>query len=135
MISGCRLAISTLFNAFSIYIATYFNLHLQKFEKSHYLFEVNRRQTIFFEIKCYSCTNDAMLYSWLYPFLEYNLNLSIYRKTRKSFHFARILTKDFLRIFRTVKALYVLKHVIITFYLPHIFQYIPFKNVVNYFCF
>ena len=27
------------------------------------------------------------------------------------------------------------KHVIITFYLPHIFQYIPLKNVVNYFCF
>ena len=28
-----------------------------------------------------------------------------------------------------------LKHAIVTFYLPYIFQYIPLENVVNYFCF
>ena len=52
MIPGCRQAFSTLPDAFLIFIATYFNLHLPKFAKSHYLFECNRRQTFFFEIKC-----------------------------------------------------------------------------------
>ena len=52
MIPGCRQAISILFDAFSILITTYFNLHLPKFAKPHYLFEFGTRQTIFFEIKC-----------------------------------------------------------------------------------
>ena len=50
--NSCRQAISTLFNAFLIFIATNFNLNLTKFAKSHYLFEFNRRQTIFLEINC-----------------------------------------------------------------------------------
>ena len=52
MIFGCSQAISTLSNAFSIFINTHFNLHLPKFKKSHNLFEFNRRETIFLEIKC-----------------------------------------------------------------------------------
>ena len=42
MISDYRKAISTLINAFSIFIATYFNLCSSMFAKSLYLFEFNK---------------------------------------------------------------------------------------------
>ena len=139
MIYGCRQAISTLFNAFSIFIAAYFNLHLAKFAKSHYLFEFNRRQTIFFQIKCLE------LYKWCHAmcrfvsFLRVQLKSKHLReneKTRKSFNFAKLSTSDsYFENFLSGQSPYALKHVIITFHLPHIFQYIPLKNVANYFCF
>ena len=53
LISGCRQAISTLFDEFLIVKATYFNLHLPNFAKFHYFFEFDRRQTVFLRNKMF----------------------------------------------------------------------------------
>ena len=50
------------------------------------------------------------------------------REKKKNFHFAYF--ENFLNGQSPIS----LKHILVTFYLPHIFQYIPLKNVVNYFC-
>ena len=47
MVSDCRKVISILFDAFSSFVATDFNLDLQKSVKSHYLYEFDRKQIIF----------------------------------------------------------------------------------------
>ena len=59
-------------------------------------------------------------------FGENEKDLSFYKNFDLRFLFENILD---------CQSPYGLKHVIITFYLPHIFQYIPLKNLVNYFCF
>ena len=58
------------------------------------------------------------------------------RKREKAFIFQELLTQDsYFENFLNDQSSYGMKHVIVTFYLPHIFQYIPLKNVVNYICF
>ena len=49
MISDFKQVILALFNAFSNFIATDFNLVLQKFVKSHYLYEFDTKQIISLE--------------------------------------------------------------------------------------
>ena len=75
--SDCTQVISTLFDAFSSFIVTDFNLNLQKFVKSHFVYEFDSKQIIFLEKKFKSLTNDALQCIWLYIFFEYNLNQNI----------------------------------------------------------
>ena len=118
-------------------IATYFNLHQAKFVESHYLFEFNRRQTIFFEIKCLElyelCHTTYVVVSFFgVQFKSKHLR----EKNEKKLSFCKNLWLKIL-ILRILNGQSPngLKLVIITFYLPHIFQYIRLKNVANYFCF
>ena len=104
MISGCRQVISALVNAFSICIATYFNLHMPKFEKYHNLFEFERRQTIFFKIKCLE------LYEWCHAMYTAVSFLGVQSKSKhlgenkKSFHF--VLRYSFWEFFERSKPLW-----------------------------
>ena len=87
MISSCRRAISMLFSAFSIFIALHFNLHLSEFTKCHYLIEVNKRQTIFFEIKCLELYQSCHAMHMVVNFLGVHLESKHLRQNKKKLSF------------------------------------------------
>ena len=74
MISDFIQVISILSDVFSSFITSDFNLDLQKFVKSHCLYEFDRK-IIFFEKNMESFTNYNLQCIWLYLFLDYSLRL------------------------------------------------------------
>ena len=78
-----------------------------------------------------SCDVYGCIFSWSAIQIK-----AFERKREKSFILEEFLTQDsHLEKFLNGQIPYGLKHVIITFCLPHIFQYIPLKIVLSYFCF
>ena len=135
--SGCRQAILAIFNAFWTFIATYLNPHLLNFAKYHCIFEFNRRQTVFFEIKCLERYQWCHAMWMVVSFLGAQFQSKHLRENEKKLSCWKMFNLTFLfwEFFLNGQSPYDLKRVTIAFYLQHIFQYIPLKNVINYFCF